>query len=1159
MGKAKRRLDERYTAQSGRVFLTGLQALVRLPLMQRQRDRAAGLSTAGYISGYRGSPLGGYDAALIGAAPFLKAADVKFQPGVNEELAATAVWGTQQVGLWPNPKHDGVFAIWYGKGPGVDRCGDAFKHGNLAGSAAHGGVLLLAGDDHGCRSSTIPHQSEQALVAAGIPILCPASVQEYLDFGLLGFAMSRFSGCWIGFKATGDIVESGATVTLDPARLNIRLPASFALPGGGLNIRDPDLPLAQEARLLQFKLPAAQAFARANGIDRIALEAPRMRLGIVTAGKAYLDVRQALEELGLDDAAAVRLGIGIYKVGMSWPLEPQGIGAFCRAAEQVLVVEEKRSLIEAQIKELLFNAADAPRCVVGKRDEQGMPLVPEHGELSASLIAKIIVARLGGLAGETTVQARLDRLKRIGAAVPTSNVVDLVRTPFFCSGCPHNTSTRVPEGSWAMAGIGCHALARRQPNRSTRTITHMGGEGANWAGMASFAGIDHVFQNLGDGTYFHSGLLAIRAAVAADVNITYKILFNDAVAMTGGQQHDGPLDPAMISRQVHAEGVRHIVVVTDEPWKYPAGTAWAPGIEIRHRDELDAVQRELRAIAGVTVMIYDQTCAAEKRRRRKRGTFPDPDRRVFINDLVCEGCGDCSTQSNCVSVAPLDTEWGRKRQIDQSNCNKDFSCLKGFCPSFVTVEGAALRSAERDLAATLAVGGDDLPAPKLPDISEAYNLLLTGVGGTGVVTISAILGQAAHIDGAAVSVLDQLGLAQKNGAVASHVRIAARDDALHATRIGLGAADVLIACDVVAAVAPEFISTLEKGRSQVVANTHVAPPGSFVIDQSIDLSPELLLRRLAAATSPDAVFALNATQLVTAVFGSALTANMFLLGCAFQRGLLPVSEAALMEAVALNGVSVDINKRAFLLGRRAAHDAVWAASVAAPPPSAAAASQPETLETLLARRAAFLADYQDAAYAARYVEAVRRIERAERERAKGRSGLAEAVARNLFRLMAYKDEYEVARLHLASGFQARLNAQFSGGYKVTYHLAPPLLARRDPATGIPRKMTFGPWIVPVFRLLARLKRLRGTAFDPFGRTRERRRERALVAAYEGTLAELAAWLTPENHARAVEIARIPETIRGFGHIKLARMDAAQAREEELLRQWRDGKALTTAA
>ncbi len=1157
MGKAVRRLDERYTAQSGRVFLTGLQALVRLPLMQRQRDRAAGLNTAGYISGYRGSPLGGYDAALLGAGHFLKAADVKFQPGVNEELAATAVWGTQQVGLWPAPKHDGVFAIWYGKGPGVDRCGDAFKHGNLAGSAQHGGVLLLAGDDHGCRSSTIPHQSEQALVAAAIPILCPASVQEYLDFGLIGFAMSRFSGCWVGFKATGDIVESGATVTLDPDRLQIRLP-SFALPKGGLNIRDPDLPLAQEARLLQFKLPAVQAFARANGLDRVALQAPRKRLGIVTAGKAYLDVRQALEELGLDDAAAARLGIAVYKVGMSWPLEPQGVSAFCREAEQILVVEEKRSLIEAQLKDILFSAPDVTRCIVGKRDEHGAPLVPEHGELSASIVARIITARLGDLADDNGVRERLDRLRQIGAAASSANVVDLARTPFFCSGCPHNTSTKVPDGSWAMAGIGCHALARRQPNRSTRTITHMGGEGANWAGMASFAGIDHIFQNLGDGTYFHSGLLAIRAAVAAKVNITYKILFNDAVAMTGGQQHDGPLDPAMISRQVHAEGVRQIVVVTDEPWKYAAGTQWAPGIEIRHRDELDAVQRELREIVGVTAIIYDQTCAAEKRRRRKRGAFPDPDKRVFINDLVCEGCGDCSTQSNCVSVAPLDTEWGRKRQIDQSNCNKDFSCLKGFCPSFVTVHGAKPRTAEPALVEPQGVDGGDLPPPKLPDITQAYNLLITGVGGTGVVTVSAILGQAAHIDGIAVSVLDQLGLAQKNGAVASHVRIAARDDALHSTRIGLGAADALIACDVVAAVAPEFISTLEKGHSKVIANTHVAPPGSFVLDQSVDLSPEFMLRRLGNAASGDAVFAVNATQFATAAFGNALTANMFLLGFAYQHGVVPISEAALMEAVTLNGVSVDANKRAFALGRRAAHDPAWAQSLLGRQTPAGEA-QPETLETLVARRQAFLTDYQDAAYASRYVETVRRVERAEREKAKGRSGLAETVARNLFTLMSYKDEYEVARLHLATSFQARLDAQFAGGFKLTYHLAPPLLARPDPATGVPRKMTFGPWIVSVFRLLARFKGLRGTAFDPFGYTQERRMERGLIDAYGATIDELLTKLTSANHAAAIEIARIPETIRGFGHIKRARVEAAQRREHELLSKWRNAATLDSAA
>ncbi len=1148
-GLAEVELDDKYTRASGRIYLSGVQALVRLPLMQRQRDVAAGLDTAGFISGYRGSPLGTYDSALLAARRHLDAHHVVFQPGVNEDLAATAIWGTQQLGLYDDATRDGVFAIWYGKGPGVDRSTDALKHANAAGTAKHGGVLLLAGDDHGCQSSTSAHQSEQVLVAAMIPVLNPASVQDYLDFGVLGFAMSRFTGCWIALKAIAETVESSATVDVDPQRVTIVAPDDFEPPQGGLNLRWPDTPLDQERRLHGPKMDAVSAFARANGIDRTILDAPDARFGIAATGKAYLDVRQALEELGIDEAHARRLGIRLYKVGMSWPLEPTGARAFAQGLDEVLVVEEKRPLVEDQLVKLLYALPQRPR-IVGKRDEDGRALMPTDGELSPSIVAAAIAARLARAHGDLPELAEpLTRAARLQSVANTEATYPL-RTPYFCSGCPHNTSTRVPEGSRALAGIGCHYLALHMP-RQTQTFSHMGGEGAAWIGLSPFVKRKHVFQNLGDGTYNHSGLLALRAAAAAGIDITYKILFNDAVAMTGGQAHEGNLTVPQISRQVAAEGARRIAIVSDEPDKYARDADFASGATIHHRDELDAVQRELREVRGLSVLIYDQTCAAEKRRRRKRGKLPDPPQRVFINDAVCEGCGDCSDQSNCVSIRPLETEFGRKRTIDQSSCNKDYSCLKGFCPSFVTVRGARLRKS------AVAPPAASLPLPAPPAIDTPYAILVTGIGGTGVITIGALLGMAAHLEGRGCSVLDFTGMAQKNGAVTSHIRIAARPADLHAVRVGAGAANLVLGCDMVVAASPSSLSRMEPGVTRAVINGTPTPTARFVLDRDMDLQIGPMQRALRQAAGPDAVDFVAATDIATALLGDAIATNLFLLGYAFQKGYVPLALASLERAIELNGTAVDSSKAAFDWGRRAAHDPATVERAAGghihplePPPLTGAA--------LVERNAAFLAEYQDRAYAQRYRATMAVVSSAD-ARFPAHSGLTEAAARSLRRLMAYKDEYEVARLHSNGALKAKLEAQFDGEYALEFHLAPPLFARVDPATGAPRKRAYGRWMLPVFRALAALKGLRGTPFDIFGRTRERRAERQSIAEFERTLVRIVSDLDAGNYALAVEIAALPETIRGFGHVKERNRAVFAQKQATLLGEFRPSVPAAQAA
>ncbi len=1158
MELARVNLEDKYTLQSGRIYLTGIQALVRLPLMQRARDRAAGLNTAGFISGYRGSPLGGYDNALWQAQRLLDENDIRFQPGLNEDLAATAVWGSQQVGLFPGAKVDGVFGIWYGKGPGVDRSVDVLRHANWAGTSPHGGVLAIAGDDHGAQSTTTAYQCEQIFEAAMIPVLNPATVQDYLDFGLFGFALSRFSGCWVGFKATSEAVDSSASVFVDPERMTISIPDDFDMPAGGVHIRWPrpgmDYGLVQEQRLFAAKLPAVHAFTHANAIDRIVIDTPRPRLGIIATGKGYLDLRQALSELGITDALAASLGIRVYKVGLTWPLEPQRALAFTEGLHDILVVEEKRSFIESQLARLLYNVEAARRpSIAGKIDEVGAPLLPSIGELTPTLVARAVVARLKRLTDVTRFEQRLARLE--SHERPAAPVTALQRTPFFCSGCPHNTSTRVPEGSRAMAGIGCHSMALFMPGRETATTTQMGGEGTNWIGQAPFTTEQHVFQNLGDGTYAHSGLMAIRAASVAGVNITYKILYNDAVAMTGGQPVEGTPTVAQITQQVLAEGAKRVVVVAEQPEKHSSRSGLPAGVAVHSRDDLDAVQRELRDTRGLTVLIYDQTCAAEKRRRRKRGLYPDPAERVFINDLVCEGCGDCSVKSNCISVMPLETEFGRKRQIDQSNCNKDFSCLKGFCPSFVTVRGATPRK-----LGGMAVADElfaNLKEPTIQPLDRAYSILVTGIGGTGVITLGALLGMAAHLEGKGCTVLDISGLAQKNGAVMSHIRLAPDADALHAVRIAAGGADLLLACDPVVAASPAALSRIDSGLTRAVLNSDVKPTAAFVFNQEIDFEAAKMMQAIkAAARDADIV---DASGLAAALMGDSIAANLFMLGYAFQSGLVPLSLAAIDRAIELNRTAVDSNKRSFAWGRLTAQDRGMVEALVRGAAHDESRTEPQTLDGLIDQRAAFLTAYQNAAYAKRYRDAVATIKAAEATRARGYSGLAETVARNLFTLMAYKDEYEVARLYSDGAFLKKLRSQFDGDFTVDYHLAPPLLARRDPLTGEPRKSVFGPWMRHAFKLLAWLRPLRGTTVDIFGYTQERRMERQLIADYEDALREFAAVLGPDNHALCVEIASFPAKIRGFGHIKARNVETAKACEAELFALLRSRQEPASAA
>ncbi|TAK89447.1 MAG: indolepyruvate ferredoxin oxidoreductase family protein [Burkholderiaceae bacterium] len=1150
MGSPEISLQDKYQVTAGRVYMTGTQALIRMLMFQHLRDQAAGLNTAGFVSGYRGSPLGSVDLECWRAAKYLEQHRIKFSPGINEELGATAVWGTQQVTQDAQATVDGVFALWYGKGPGVDRAIDPIKHGNAAGSSKHGGVLLVCGDDHACKSSTLPHQSEHVLIAAMVPVLNPSGVREFIEFGLHGFALSRFSGCWVGFKTVSDTVESTASFEVDPLAQTIIIPSDFTLPPDGVSLRWPDVSLEQERRLHEVKLPAALAYARANRLNRIVIDTPQATLGIITTGKSYLDTLQAFDLLGLDEAQIARHGIRLLKIGMSWPLDPQIVQEFARGLDEILVVEEKRDVLEMQVKDILFNTALHPR-ITGKTADEGVALLSSGGELSAAEIALTVAARLQRHQKHDDVEARaraIDAGRKFLDTLVSQHQIKTQRMPVYCSGCPHNTSTRVPEGSRALAGIGCHYMAIWM-ERGTGFYSQMGGEGVAWIGQSPFTSTPHMFVNLGDGTYFHSGILALRAAVAAKVNVTYKILFNDAVAMTGGQPVEGILTVPHVAQQVYAEGVREIVIVSDAPEKYDAEEMFPPETQVRHRDELDAIQRHLREVPGVTVLIYDQTCAAEKRRRRKRGKYPDPAHRIVINEEVCEGCGDCGEQSNCVSIVPVETELGRKRAIDQSSCNKDYSCIKGFCPSFVSVVGGQLREHTAQSKQT-PPAPKDFPVVVTPPLDRPYNILVTGVGGTGVVTIGAILGMAAHLEGKGALLLDMAGLAQKGGAVRSHVRLGPTTASLHAARIADGDADLLLACDAIVCATPETLTRLSPHKTRAVINSDVMPTSDFIHepDWEAPLDDIVGLLQAACRSAHDTV---PAATLATALLEDSIATNMFMLGYALQKGWVPLHPETLERAIVINGARVQLNLDALAWGRQAAVDQAAVKRAAGGAASTQVHFMPRrlhTLETIVKDRVQRLTAYQNAAYAQRYKTFVETC--AAQEQALGLDGrFGKAVASNLYKLMAIKDEYEVARLYTETDFRQKIAHDFEGDYHLEFHLAPPLFSRIDPNTGRPQKLTFGRWMFIVFKVLTKLRFLRGSALDIFARSEERRSERALLAHYIQLMQRVSAELQASNLACAIELARLPEQIRGFGPVKAEAMQRAQEKEAVLLRKF----------
>jgi indolepyruvate ferredoxin oxidoreductase len=1149
-------LSDNLAASAGPVFLTGTQALVRLLLMQKAQDERQGLKTAGFVSGYRGSPLGMVDQQLWKAKKFLDKAAVNFLPAINEDLAATACLGVQRVALDPKRTVDGVFAMWYGKGPGVDRSGDALKHGNVYGTAKQGGVLVVCGDDHGCVSSSTPHQSDLALQAWSMPLVHPGNVAEYLEFGLYGWALSRFSGAWVGFKAISEVVESGMTVDLDAVAMDFELPVDHT-PPTNLHIRSVDLPSLELESRLAHKIDAVLAFAKVNSIDKHIVVSPRASLGIVTVGKAHYDFMEVLRRLDLDPNALAAAGVRVYKVGLVYPLEPTRIREFALGLTDMLVIEEKAPVVERQIKELLYHLPDAQRPrVVGKSDEHGAAVLSALGELRPSRIMPTVADWLARL------NPALDRRHLVVDFLTPcllSNSADAVRRqPYFCSGCPHNTSTKLPEGSRALAGIGCHFMASWM-ERGTSGLIQMGAEGVDWAAHSRFTTEKHVFQNLGDGTYYHSGYLAIRQAIAAKANITYKILYNDAVAMTGGQPVDGQTSVPQIARQVEAEGVKRLVVVSDDIEKYEGHHGLFPtGTTFHDRSELDAVQRELREIAGVTVLIYDQTCAAEKRRRRKKGEFPDPDKRIFINESVCEGCGDCGQASNCLSVVPVETDFGRKRVIEQSSCNKDFSCVNGFCPSFVSVHGAKLKK-----RAGAAFGPADLAreiAAILPPTPWAwtgpFDMLVTGVGGTGVVTVGALVTMAAHLEGKQSSVLDFMGFAQKGGAVLSFVRVAPTQDLLNQVRIDTQQADVLLACDMVVGASADALATIKAGRTVILANTHELPTAAFVRNPDASLQADALIAKMrhAVGEGKDLLASIDAQDIAKRLMGDTMPSNIIMLGACWQRGLVPVSFEALMRAIELNGVAIENNKTAFALGRLAIAAPEALRRLAGEQPGSAVQwfnfdqlDDRDGQPGLIARRKAFLTDYQDAAYASRYEALVQRVRAAETALGDAGKGLrlTKAVARYYAKLLAIKDEYEVARLYTDGKFEAALKAQFEDWDHLSFHMAPPLLSKPG-ADGRAKKVELGSWTFKALKTLAKFKGLRGGVLDLFGKTEERRIERQLVRDYEALVDELLAHLSAGKLDVAIKLARLPEGIRGYGHVKLANVVTVRAQWKDLL-------------
>jgi indolepyruvate ferredoxin oxidoreductase len=1142
-------LNDKYDLEEGVAFMSGLQALARIPLVQMRRDRAAGLNTAGFISGYRGSPLGGYDMELTRAKKLLDSHNITFEMGVNEDLAATSVWGTQQVNLMGGSNYDGVFGIWYGKAPGVDRSGDVMRHANAYGTSPKGGVLAICGDDHACKSSTLPCQSDHALYAYMIPMLYPASIQEFVEYGVLGIEMSRYSGCWTALKVTSENVETSGTVDLSRENRMILTPdaSEFEMPKGGVHIRLNDIPREVDWRLQNYKLFACHAFCRKNKIDRVVMDSPKPRFGIVTAGKSYGDVRQALVELGITDEVAKEIGLRLYKVGMPWPLEPQGAHEFVEGLEEILVVEEKRELIESQLTQQIFNWPPEKRpMVVGKYDENRKRLLPLDNDHNVGMVARIIAQRIARFYHNEQIDNALEfheRYEREAKAyIPPS-----LRKPYYCAGCPHNTSTKVPEDGFAMVGIGCHYMVQWM-DRNSALCTQMGGEGVPWIGMSKFTERKHIFANLGDGTYFHSGSLAIRAAVAAKVNITYKVLYNDAVAMTGGQHVDGELPVYRVAQQVMSEGVNKAWILSENPQIYKGMKEIPADVKVLSRDELHNIMKECQETEGTSVIIYDQTCAAEKRRRRKRGLYPDPAKRVIINDSVCEGCGDCSVQSNCVAVQPLETEYGRKRKINQSLCNKDFSCLKGFCPSFVTVYGGALKKTKAESSES-----DNpfakIPMPELPKLDKAYNIIVTGIGGTGVLTIGALLGMAAHLEDKCCRNLDMTGLAQKGGEVLSHVRIGPTQDDLRTGHIIAGGADLLVACDIVSAVGATAYKTLNPDKTNAVVNGDQAPVSAFVTNNDIDFAADNVRSTLLQRLNSDGAGFIPATEYARVLLGDEINTNILMLGYAWQKGLVPLRLESIYQAIELNGVAVETNQQAFAFGRLAAHDLTKIDAMLDAVLKEGDSEEPiaETLADIIARRTTYLSAYQNNAYASRYQNLVKKLQDKEKQiMGEGADALSLAGARYYHKLLAYKDEYEVARLYTDGQFLKKLKGQFDGDFKIEFNLAPPLLSRTDPATGRPKKIKFGAWMLHGFGILAKMKGLRGTPLDVFGYTAERKAERQLIKDYEATVAIILGKLSKENAETCLELLNLPEMVKGYGPVKHKNIEAYYKRHVELI-------------
>jgi indolepyruvate ferredoxin oxidoreductase len=1138
-------LEDKYVATCGQAYLTGIQALVRVALDRGRLDALAGLKTGGFISGYRGSPLAGYDTELARAKRHLDPYNVVFQPGVNEELGATAVFGSQKLNAAGRTSdYDGVFGIWYGKAPGVDRAGDALKQANAAGTDRNGGVLALAGDDHLAKSSILPAQSEFFFEHAEMPILNPADIQEVLDYGLHGLEMSRYSALWTALICVADTMDASATINVADDRLMFLRPRDGDPRENYRQNRDLLLGnrLETERLVRELRIPAAQAYVRANRLDRITFGArKRVKLGLVATGKAYRDLRQALDLMGLTEARARELGLAVYKVAMPWPLEPEGISDFARGADRLLVVEHKRAFLERQIKDVSYHwPADARPDIWGKHRPNGAPFLSDLLELT---VAEIIQALTAWLPEEAVTDQMRDVTDRMTKQVmwAQGHAERAKRTPYFCSGCPHSSSTVTPEGSRVMPGIGCHAMTE-VAGRSTDGQIAMGGEGVLWIGQQAFSRDTHVFANLGDGTYFHSGILAIRQAIAAKASITYKILYNDAVAMTGGQPHDGPLTVPQISQQLLAEGVGRIAVVSERPELYGGWSGLAEGAKVHHRDHLMDVQKDFQTFPGVSVIIYDQTCAAEKRRRRKRGLMEDPDKRLFINDRVCEGCGDCSVQSNCLSVEPLKTPYGEKRQINQSSCNKDFSCIKGFCPSFVEIEGAALRKAETadvDIDAIVARLAD----PELAGLDRTVNLLVAGIGGMGVTTISAILAMAAHLDGKQASTLDMTGLAQKGGPVTSHVRFAAADRSIEGPKVPTASMDVLLASDMVVATNAEQLALANRQGTRTFANSRVAPTAEFVMKQTLSFDEIRMDKALRDASR--VYIGMDAAGIAEKLLGDAIYANMMLIGMAYQSGSLPVSGEAIEGALRLNRTAVEANIQAFRAGRILAADASLILDHLPKENAPKELSLDEKIENYVKE----LTAYQDKAYAEIFRAAIADVKRADEVHGPGTMRLTETAADMLYKVMAYKDEYEVARLYSDPAFKQKIAERFEDPRKLKVHLAPPLLAQnKDARTGRPEKIAFGPWIFTAFRFLAAFKSARGKWYDPFGRTAERRAERALAEQFAQDLRKAASKVETASYGLLVELARVPDLVRGFGPVKEANLAKAEEKRATLLDQ-----------